>query len=459
MNTSIPVRAVGVAAHAAREQAPYRAFIAAGLVLGIGGGFLLSILLPLARTLDWSWGADMRRSELAQVHGQLQLIGFGGLFVMGMGLRIMPRVSGRPVGFSSLVPTLIPLVGGYLVLRSVAQPMSDSGVRDVALVASSALHILGAGAFAAITWRTLLHRESKAEATGYFFALGALGFLAGAFINSVQTLDMVTDSLAIAPPARQAGLVFTQQFGFLLMFVAGVGSRAIPGLTGRARQQILPRVTAVTYAAGVATFATFMLFTAERQPSTALIRAGDAGLLLTGLSFLSLAWISGALLPGSNVARASRLHFWFVRAAFAWLIFAAILIFWYAGDAFIEGTIPDQFALDAIRHTLTVGVLTTIIVGISMLIVPEFAGRRLQHPHEGALHMAMLAGLLAASVLRVWPALEGIGWIEDSRYWPMAISGGLAAGVVVVFAAMFAQSWWQQREAGWSARAEALEHG
>jgi hypothetical protein len=41
----------------------------------------------------------------------------------------------------------------------------------------------------------------------------------------------------------------------------------------------------------------------------------------------------------------------------------------------------------------------------------------------------------------------------------MTISGGLAAGVVVVFAAMFAQSWWQQREAGWSARAEALEHG
>jgi hypothetical protein len=184
------------------------------------------------------------------------------------------------------------------------------------------------------------------------------------------------------------------------MFVAGVGSRAIPGLTGRARQRILPRVTAVTYAAGVATFATFMLFTAERQPSTALILVGDARLLLTGLSFLSLAWISGALLPDSNIARASQLQFWFVRAAFAWLIFAAILIFWYAGDAFIEGTIPDQFALDAIRHTLTIGVLTTIIVGISMLIVPEFAGRRRRHPHEGAMHMAMLAGLLAASVLR-----------------------------------------------------------
>ena len=83
--------------HAPHYDAPYRLFIAASLALGIGGGFLLSLLLPLARTLDWNWGSRSGGPSLVQVHGQLQLIGFGGLFVMGMALRLMPRVSGRPL--------------------------------------------------------------------------------------------------------------------------------------------------------------------------------------------------------------------------------------------------------------------------------------------------------------------------------------------------------------------------
>ena len=77
--TSIPLLTLPVEPHAGHYDAPYRQFIAASLVLGIGGGFLLSILLPLARTLDWGWGASTRWSELVQVHGQLQLVGFAGL--------------------------------------------------------------------------------------------------------------------------------------------------------------------------------------------------------------------------------------------------------------------------------------------------------------------------------------------------------------------------------------------
>ncbi len=94
-------------------------------------------------------------------------------------------------------------------------------------------------------------------------------------------------------------------------------------------------------------------------------------------------------------------------------------------------------------------------MGIGMMVVPEFAGRRLQHPDERWLILSMLAALNAATILRVWPALEGLNWLSTTRYWPMAAAGGLAEAAVVVFGLMFVQSYYEQRRPGWGS-AEAL---
>jgi len=46
--------------------------------------------------------------------------------------------------------------------------------------------------------------------------------------------------------------------------------------------------------------------------------------------------------------------------------------------AFANGRGAGPFAMDAARHMLAIGVVSMMIVGMAMLIVPEFAGRRLQ---------------------------------------------------------------------------------
>ncbi len=456
--SAIPIRDVtpATAEHAPHYDAPYRQFIAASLTMGIGGGFLLSLLLPLARTLDWRWGATERWAVLVQIHGQLQLIGFGGLFVMGMALRLIPRVSGRPLATQWLIPVLIPCMVGYLLLRSFAQPLGDGTLRDAALIASAALLLAGSVSFATIVWGTLVHRDSKAEATGWFFTLGAAALVATSVLNAVQTSEIVRHSLATAPGTRQSALIFTQQFGFLIMFVAGVGSRAIPTLTGQPRRQLAPRFAAIIFATGIALFATFVLIAAERRAGDTLIRMGASGLFLTGIGFTMFVWISGALSPGSRVAAASKTQFLFVRCAFAWMAVAAILTYWYAGRALLDATTPNQFELDAIRHILTIGVLINMVIGMAMLIVPEFAGRRLQHPNERLLQIAILLAVNIASALRLWPAFEGLRWLEDTRYWPIAASGSLASIAVVAFGLMFAQSWWEQRDPSWAARAAGV---
>lgn len=452
--TTIPIRDVTnpQTVSAPHFDAPYRDFIFASLALGIGGGFLLSLLLPLARTLDWAWGATERWQVMVQLHGQLLLVGFAGLFVMGMGLRIAPRVSTRHLAFQRLIPALIPCIAGYLLLRSAAQPLDDSTLRNAGLALSAALLVAGSLAFGAVLWGTLLSRESKAEAVGWFFVLGAAGFVASSLINAIQNADMIRDGLATAPAARQTALTFAQQFGFVMMFIGGVGSRAIPGLTGQPRRQIVPRVAAIMLGTGVTAFVVAMMVAAEQRPGDLLVRAGNVGLLLTGVSLLMFVSFSGALLPAARAAAASKLQFWFVRCAFAWMAIAAALIIWYGVEALADATLPDQFALDAIRHAVTLGVITNIIIGMAMLIVPEFAGRRLQHPGERWLIIAILLGINIAAVLRVWPALEGIEWLEDTRFWPMAGASAFATASVLLFGGMFAQSWWEQRDPDWAQR-------
>jgi len=444
LNT-IPISPVERAAHVHGYESPYRLFIAASLTLGIGGGFLLAILLPLAQALEWDWG--LRYQALVQAHGQLQLIGFAGLFTMGMSLRIMPRISSRPLAYPPLVRALVPLVVAALVLRSLALPAGDGVPRDVALIASAALQLAGGAAFATIVCRTLLHRDSKAESTAWFLLLGSLGYLAASIMSAQQMLETVRDGLPFEPLARHPSLLFVQQYGFVLMFLSGVATRAVPVFTGHPRRDGPARVAAVLLASGVALSAGAWQWASYRVATETTARVFDAGLLLIAAAFLIVAMLTGVFRPAANrVAAASQLQFQFVRSAMAWLAAGSLLLAWYATRAFADGGPPDTFELDAARHIFTVGVTACMIVGMAMLIVPEFAARRMTRRDERMLIVPMLVALNAAVALRAWPAIAGTDWIGHTRGWPMAASGGLATAVIVIFAAMFAQSYVEQRK-------------
>ncbi|MBI5284048.1 MAG: NnrS family protein [Chloroflexi bacterium] len=436
------------ARHAHHEDTLYRRFVFASLALAIGGGFLLSALLPLAQAMEWDWGR--RWLALAQAHGQLQLLGFGGLFAMGMALRMVPRFAGRELAYPALAVAVMPSVASSLVLRALAQPAGDSAVRDTALLVSAALLLGGGCAFAAIILRMLARPGSRAEAVGYFFVLGSVAYVAGAVINLLQVVEMVRDGLPLAPVARQLPLIIVQQFGFILMFMSGIATRAVPTFTGRPRADRGGRVTALVLACGVAAVAGAGLWESYRSASVSVTRVMDAGLLICATAFVAVVLLSGIFHPRANrVAIASQTQFHFVRAAMAWLLVAAALIAWYAGRALIDGRALDVYEADAIRHTLTVGVMSMMIIGIGMMIVPEFAGRRLQHPDERGLILGMLLAMNLAAVLRLWPALRGLDWIASTRWWPMAAAGGLAECVIVVFGLMFVQSYFEQRQRGW----------
>lgn len=455
---AIPLAATGPAVrpHAPRQHydAPYRLFLGTSLALALFGGFLLAVLLPLAQALEWPWGR--RWNALVQAHGQLQLLGFAGLFVFGMALRLMPRFSGREIPYPALVRALVPAIAGSVVIRALAQPFAGGALRDTGLVVSAALLLLGALAFCGVIGGTLLQRESRAEATAWYFLVGAGANLAAAALNAAIVAGMVRHSRDLAPHAENDALIFLQLFGFLLLYLCGVATRAVPSLVGHARPERSSRVAASMLTAGVAVFTAGALWAAYDAPTRTTARTQDAGLLVVALAFVFVTWLTGVARPRANrVARASQTYFYFVRAAFAWLLVVAALIAWYAVPGLRDGKALDVYETDAVRHALTVGVVTMMIVGMGMLVIPEFAGRRLQHPGEEYVAWTMLVALNAAVVLRIWPALEGIDWIKMTRFWPMFAAGALAVTAVAAFAFMFGQSYVEQRHPGWGS-AEAL---
>jgi hypothetical protein len=454
-DATIPLRAVGPQPAPVPHNppkphdAPYRAFIAASLTLGVGGGFLLAVLLPLAGALEWDWGR--RFSALVQAHGQLQLVGFAGLFTAGMSLRLIPRFSGRPLAFWTWTPWIIVMWAASLIIRALAQPAGDSVLRDGALILAATAFVLGAALFAAVIWRTLIHPQSRAEATAWFLCLGALAVLSASLLNFAITIEMVRDDLNTAPTLRHNALLALEQYGFVLMFLSGIGLRAVPNLVGRSRPERPALVAAVLLAAGVAMYAFAALYASFDTATAAIARVSGVGLILIGAAFVVVAWLSGVFRPNANrVAAASQVQFWFVRAAMAWLVIGGAMMAWFALRAMGEPRLVDAFAMDAVRHAIAIGVITNMIVGMAMLVVPEFAGRRLQHPNERWLVISMIVALNVAAVLRIWPALEGIEWLESTRWWPMAIAGLLTEAVILTFALMFAQSWREQRPKDWA---------
>ena len=428
------------AVRALTEEPPYHPFILTSLGLALLAGFMLATLVPLSVVLDWGWGPRYR--PLAQAHGQAQVLGWVGLFIAGMVCRLMPRFSGRPLRFPALVWLTWAALSTALVLRIVAQPAGDSWWRSSALLASGALGLVAAAAFGLVVSGTLLHRLSRAEATGHFFLLGAGAFVVQAAMNLALLSWAVQRGQETISVAHGAGLLHLQVYGFMTLFVLGVALRAVPTFSGLPRPEASAKALAWSIAGSVVVFVISAEVVAGGSRNSGLFRAEGASVAALGGLLVVGAWLVGIFRPAANrVAGASQPHVWFIRSAFAWLAVAGGLALYYGLRAAVAGEPIASEGTDAVRHAVAVGFATVMILGMAMLVVPEFAIRRMRHHAERLPSLFMLASLNTAAALRVSAAVAAPHWSGLDRYWPMAIAGGLAELALLLFLALFLQSW------------------
>ncbi len=410
----------------------YRLILPASLLLAVFLGFALGIHIAVSRLTE---GGDAgRNADLLQAHGQVQLLGFAGLYVMGMSLRLLPRFSGAKVAFPALVPLILVAFLLGLIPRAVILPFLTGDAHDMLLLLSVAGVLAGSCGFFLVIAGTARDAR-KADPSVIAFGAGAAFLLLSSIVALATTVDAVGEGLRTPTLLDSQALLQMQLGGFVMLFIAGVAIRAIPTMVGAERPERGASVLLVASIAGaVLVLAAALLYIEHVDDSRLIARAASLAFVLLGLSFVSLSWRTGALRSSANRLRpASQAHLWLVRSALAWLVIAGVVAVYSGATAAVEGTLPAQFEFDAVRHILGIGVITGLIAGMSLMIVPEFAMDRRRTDQRG-LALLLFALVNTATLLRVAPSIAGTAWTFDQRNISMAVAGTLAEVALIVFA-------------------------
>jgi len=422
----------------ARQEAPvlHLLFVGTALTVALAGGFSLGTLLALART--GTWGLEGRWPAIAQAHGHAQLAGWAGLFIMGMAYRLVPRFASTPA--VPLVPALASLVAtaGGLAVRVVGQPLATADAGRAVLATAAALELAGAVTFASLLLPRLWAPLRQGRSYAPHLATMVLWLLVVRSLGMSWALGSAANGVALLPFDRQQALHNLEMWGFVLAAVAGVSLRSVIIFFGREAPG--PRATWGMWSLLNAGLCLYVLAAAWQTyaPGEGLVRAEALGYVLVGLGLAAPAIAIGPWRPPSRLRPTSRGAGVLVQMGMLWLLAGGLLLAVLGTIALAEGTPVAYARLDAARHVLGVGTVTTMIMGMAYLVMPAFAlARQEGEPYRWAVRLALLL-LPMATVMRA-----AGGWLAGDLKGAdhlTATAGVLAWLAVAAFAASLARA-------------------
>ncbi|MFQ5933808.1 MAG: hypothetical protein ACE5KI_04125, partial [Dehalococcoidia bacterium] len=92
-------------------------FIWVALATAVGAGFAIGAYLAFVIGYDIPLGKGFY--SLIQDHGHVQLVGWAGLFIIGISLHLIPRLASVPLAHPQWIPRILWLMVAGLLLRSV----------------------------------------------------------------------------------------------------------------------------------------------------------------------------------------------------------------------------------------------------------------------------------------------------------------------------------------------------
>lgn len=359
------------------------AFIVTGLVFVALPGTLLGVwnLLTIAGEHG---SADVSRAWI-QAHGQAQLFGWVGTFILGISLYVLPKFMNRMIrrfGLVWLVWTLWTAGAGWRWLVGVGAPHWRIG-----LVASALLEL---GAFLLAQYLLWFERAEQPPA-GHGAAakksfpgdlaswLGIAGFSSfgiALLLNLYLSIDVALHSgEPVFPAAADRVFLMVALWGFAIPVAWGYSARFVTIFVG-----LRPALQAAArwLAAGVAAVVVFALL---RQFLLADIMAAV-------VTFGAVGALQVFRAPTREPKRMGVYRHYpvFIRLAYAWVVAGSLLGIWADLDPRLTGM------GGASRHALTVGFLAMLIFCVAPLILPSFlAGRELRSARLMGLSLWLLA--------------------------------------------------------------------
>lgn len=248
----------------------------------------------------------------------------------------------------------------------------------------------------------------------------------------------MADMDAIAAPGLwNVAMVDAGLIGFLIIFILGVSTRAIVGfLSLKPTRRWLSWIALVLLNIGTGWYvlARYNSASDETAAIELLVQAAGFVAFIVALRIFESSAQKTTYIEGTY----SRYE-WFVRAAFGWLLVAAVLMTLDAIGMLADDRILGNPLSAPITHALTLGFVTMVIFGVGIRMLTLFEGS------EALMHWLLD---VAFGALNIGVALRvgfGFGWF----------SGGLGLLSLVAFGIVLRRSFSPEQRAKYARRAAA----
>jgi hypothetical protein len=341
-----------------------------------------------------------------QLHAHVQLLGFAGVFILGVALHALPRILGAVPPSRRLLVTVLVGVGGGTLLRAFGQPLAPWAAGRFLSLLSGAFEL--AGVFAFLTWAlpVLAVRRSLDDPLSLHVLLGCLWAGLAALLSGAQSIFLGGHVESQIPGGLVEPFYAIALYGLVLSFVFGFGSRMVPAFLSLPRPTpTSARPVAVLQTAGVLFLAAAWIPGLTPPVSRGFLLGGTVLLAVAILLFLAAGRI---LAPFGKAPGALSL-----RAPFAFLgLFAVLSLGAAIGE--LSGASIHKFVWDGARHVYTIGFLTLLVAGMSLRVVPAFTGKRLARPRQARLALAFVGAAAVVRALQI-PVALGLGGLPLYR--------------------------------------------
>lgn len=354
----------------AAETSIFKPFFLSGIATVLTAGCLLGALALLGISIQGNYASpDWAPYILA--HANAQFYGWVGLFVMGFALqRHSPRQSKLKM-FYTLAYTSLGLILLGTTIRFIAEPLSTSHqTLGLCLGIFASLCQMFAVLLFLVNTETTRHRGIGPLTWPSLFVFAALFWwtlvsgLEPFFFYWSHSGSPISNVFFIAewfPAYRDA-----QFLGFVLTMIFGVAFVKLPEWFGFRSPHSLLAIYAFTLWSGgvIVRMAGWVLYFRHgfNPHSFGLYFAGG---LLLAIGAICIVIASRVFEPVSYAMRSQK----FIRGAFFWLVVSGMLL---VLEPFHLSITSQQFShpfLGAIRHAITVGVISQMIIGVSMHLV------------------------------------------------------------------------------------------
>jgi uncharacterized protein involved in response to NO len=388
-----------------QHAAFHRSYIWTALAMALGIGFTIGTHLTFILGFGFPPGSGF--ASFIQTHGHIQLVGWSGLFVMGISLHVIPRLIGRPLAQPRYVRWALWSLATGLVLRAVGQTVLPYTLQSrwFALISWSVIISGGLEWVGVLLYLTLLLRASsntvQHKVRAAFLAIRPfiqammVGWGLYTCINLALLLTMAQQRQFVVHPAWNT-VAIECFLGLVLLPVAFAFSiRLLPLYLGLAVPTWPVQPFAYAYLIGWGLQVLPAMPPVLRWAPQGSMFLSHLGLLVTSGVILGFVWQLDILTrrrtprartrtlpqahpsptasPGQMAHPFGRFDI-LIYTAYIWLVLAA------CGDLIAAVTAltgkPHTVSLDAMRHMYLMGFVTLLICGIAVRMLPGFLHQR-----------------------------------------------------------------------------------